>query len=87
MASPSPDPELRALQKAWAPAWSIWRARRTLDPPGIHDGDFIASRMDDEAGPYRTVMCSTADELDAALREQREPAKRGMSPLDVAFQW
>jgi hypothetical protein len=78
----SADPALLTLQEAWSPFWRIWRARRTLDPPGIYDGDFVATRMDDEAGPDRTVMTATAEEMEAALRHQRDLATRGvMNPL------
>jgi hypothetical protein len=84
MASPTTsDPELRALQEAWAPAWHVWRARRTSDPPGIRRGDFVASRMDDAAGPHPTVMQPTAGQMDTALREQRELAASGMPPPSV----
>jgi hypothetical protein len=81
----SPDPDLLALQQAWSPSWRIWRARRSMDPPGVFEGDFMATRMHDDAGPDRTVMCSTAAELDAALREQRELAEQGTAPLSVGY--
>lgn len=82
MESPTPDPELQALRKTWAPAWCIWRARRDTDPPDVHAGDFVATRVDEDAGPHRTVMGGTAAELDAALREQRTLATRACGPLN-----
>jgi hypothetical protein len=70
----SPDPELTHLQEVWSAAWAIWRARRSCDPPGVHNGDFVATRIDEEAGPDRTVMAATAEEMDQALRRQRDLA-------------
>jgi hypothetical protein len=81
----SRDPELRALQDRWTPAWKVWRARRSLDPPGVYDGEFVATRMDEKAGPDRTIMCPTSEELDAALREQQEIAESGTTPLRSGY--
>lgn len=74
----SADPELEALQEEWAPAWMIWRARRSDDPPGARTGEFVATRLQDEAGAERTVMRATAAELDAVLRQQKELAEQGV---------
>jgi hypothetical protein len=68
----TPDPELAALREEWAPAWSIWRARRSDDPPGVFAGEFVATRLDDAAGSDRTVMQPSAVELDAVLRRQAQ---------------
>lgn len=75
------DAELAELQEAWAPAWSIWRARRSTDPPELRRGEFVASRMDDSAGCWPTVMCPTAAQMNAALREQRDSAGIGSLPV------
>lgn len=72
-----PDPELRKLQQAWSPAWSVWRARRPEDPPGVRSGSFLATRMRKDAGRDPTVMQPTAAELDAELEAQRHLADRG----------
>jgi hypothetical protein len=68
----TPDPELQALQEEWAPAWKIWRARRSTDPPEVYEGEFVATRLDHEAGSDRTIMQPTAAELDAVLRQQAQ---------------
>jgi hypothetical protein len=73
----SRDLELVALQEEWAPGWSIWRARRRGDPPGVGTGEFVAARAGDEAGAERTVMRPTAAELDAVLRWQQGLSPRG----------
>lgn len=83
MREPALDPELRALRKAWASQWAIWRARRDGDPPGAPTGSFMATRLDEDAGPDRTLMCASAERLDAALREQRVLAARGCGPVNA----
>jgi hypothetical protein len=77
-----PDPELQALQEEWSPAWKIWRARRSSDPPGVFAGDFVATRLDDEAGSDRTVMQATAAELDAMLRRQAQGPRHEFTEKD-----
>lgn len=69
-----PDPELERLRQAWAPGWSIWRARRDDDPPRVRSGSFVATRMRKDAGRDPTLMQPTAVELDAELQAQRHLA-------------
>ena len=68
------DPDLTALQERWSPAWSIWRARRGIDPL-IRDGSYCASRMDDGAGITPFLMARTSQALHIALEAQAVAAK------------
>ena len=70
------DPDLIALQERWTPAWKIWRARRSLSP-GIREGSYCASRMDDSAGVTPFLMSRSPQVLHKALEAQAEAASSG----------
>lgn len=70
----SPDPELRKLQQMWAPAWSVWRARRPEDLPDAPTGSFMATRPARGRELGRTLMEPTAERLDAALHAEQHLA-------------
>ena len=73
----STDPELTALQERWSPAWKIWRARKSLDPPAVPEGSYCASRMDDSAGITPFLMSKTPKALHIALEAQLVAAESG----------
>lgn len=68
-----PPTVLDALREKWAGRWHIWRARSWRDQPGERTGEYVATRITPDAGPYRTVMERTPADLDAALEWQRTP--------------
>jgi hypothetical protein len=62
------------------PGWRIWRTRRWDDKPT----SWAATLRDDAAGVDPTVIANTAEQLRAALAEQRDLAERtGRRPLTV----
>jgi hypothetical protein len=71
------DTELVALQDRWSPGWKIWRARRSVDPADIHEGSFVASRMEDDAGVVRTLVQKTAEAMHTALEAQARAVANG----------
>ncbi|WP_433174175.1 hypothetical protein [Actinoallomurus sp. CA-150999] len=71
---------LSDLQAKWGRSWLIWRGRH-----GIHEsGDWIASRINDTAGPDPTVMRDSAAALNEALHRQERMARRGVQPLTIS---
>lgn len=77
------DAAIDDLQARWAGRWIIWRGRRIGDLGEHRTGDFVASRIDSDAGIDPTVIRSTAHLLDKALRQQRAAVAQGKQPLDV----
>jgi hypothetical protein len=78
MASPISKPKLARLQEAWSPEWSVWRSRNSAGELN----QWCATRRGRGIELGMTLMEPTADQLEAALREQGE---RGRVPLRVGY--
>jgi hypothetical protein len=74
----SPDPELIRLQEAWSPEWLVWRSRDSAGEPN----GWCATRHGEGRVFSMTLMEPTADQLEAALREQSEDAA---APLRLGY--
>jgi hypothetical protein len=62
------------------PGWHVWRPKRWDDKPT----SWAATRRDEGVGVDATVIMNTAEELRAALAEQRDLVERtGHRPLTV----
>lgn len=73
MTSPSPDDEqlLAEMQTRW-PNWRLWRSRRADIPH-----DWMATRLNPNAGPTPTLMEPTPHDLEKALKDQAARAAAG----------
>lgn len=81
------DAELINMREKWSGAWRIWRARRSEDVGDERSGDYVASRMDPDAGVDRTVMDPSLTRLDVLLEVQAEAAQTGRQPYEIHARW
>jgi hypothetical protein len=74
----STDEETLDQLRAQFPGWPPWRPRRRDGEPS----SWAATRRDESAGVDPTVVANTAEELRAALAEQRALVERsGRRPI------
>lgn len=83
----SEDAELINMREKWSGAWRIWRARRAGDVCDERSGDYVASRMDPDAGVDRTVMDPSLTALDMLLQVQAEAVQTGKQPYEIHGKW
>jgi hypothetical protein len=83
----SDDAELINMREKWSGAWRIWRARRVRDVGEERSGDYVASRMDPDAGADRTVMDRSLTALDVLLQIQAEAVRTGRQPYEIHGKW
>jgi hypothetical protein len=81
------DVELINMREKWSGAWHIWRARRAGDVGDERSGDYVASRMDPDAGADRTVMDPSLTGLDVLLTVQAETAQTEEQPYEIHGKW
>lgn len=81
------DAELINMREKWSGAWRIWRARRVGDVGDERSGDYVASRMDPDAGVDRTVMDASLTRLDVLLKVQAEAVQTGKQPHQIHRKW
>lgn len=78
--SATTDEETLEQISADFPGWRVWRPRRRDDKPT----SWAATRRDESAGVHPTVIMNTAEQLRAALAEQRRLVERtGQRPVVV----
>jgi hypothetical protein len=78
---------LKKLRSDWKDQWHIWRSVGSRKVPGGYEkvpGDWCATRLDESAGPDLTVMCNTAVDLEAALRDQADRVANGGKSLTIS---
>jgi hypothetical protein len=83
----SENAELINMREKWSGAWRIWRARRTGDVADERSGDYVASRMDPNAGADRTVMDPSLTALDVLLQVQAQAVQTGRQPYEIHSKW
>jgi hypothetical protein len=83
----SEDTELINMREKWSGAWRIWRARRVGDVGDERSGDYVASRLDPDAGAYPTVMDRSLTALDVLLQVQAEAVQTGKQPYEIHAKW
>ncbi|GAB3990666.1 hypothetical protein GCM10029978_119360 [Actinoallomurus acanthiterrae] len=81
------DTELIDMREKWSGAWRIWRARRAGDVGDERSGEYVASRMEPDAGVDQTVMNPSLADLDALLEAQAEAVQTGRQPYEIHAKW
>jgi hypothetical protein len=79
---------LEKLQNDWKGRWHIWRSVGSKKLPSgesvVGLNCWMATRITAEAGPHTTVMCDTAEGLEAALEKQKALLTKGAQSLTIA---
>ncbi|MEV5751713.1 hypothetical protein AB0L00_28165 [Actinoallomurus sp. NPDC052308] len=81
------DAELINMREKWSGGWRIWRARRAGDVGEERSGEYVASRMEADAGVDQTVVNASLARLDVLLGAQAEAAQAGRRPCEIHAKW